>query len=218
MDLWLAGMAILGAYLLGAIPFSYLLGRLRGVDLTQVGTRNVGASNLAHEVGWGMAAIALLLDMGKGWLSAWGCKALGLGESVAVAAALAVVVGHSWPVYLRFRGGRGNAASFGAILNLAPLALAGACVPFAIGVFSGYTGVGMLVGFAALPLLALRTGESPAVALGLLSILVIVVVRRLTAQGVREAIAAAPGRRRAIVNVLLYDNAAGARRDQVPKP
>ncbi len=127
-------------------------------------------------------------------------------------AALSAIVGHSWPVYLRFRGGRGNATGFGAILNLAPLALAGACVPFAIGVFSGYTGVGMIAGFAALPWLALWTGESPAVAGGLLGVLLIVIVRRLTAQGVRETVAQAPDRRRAIVNLLLHDNVTGQRR------
>jgi glycerol-3-phosphate acyltransferase PlsY len=212
MDFLVAGVAILGAYLLGAVPFSYVLGRLRGVDLTQVGTRNVGATNLAHEAGWAVAVIALLLDMGKGWLPAWGCKALGLGEGVAVAAALAAVVGHSWPIYLRFRGGRGNATGFGAILNLAPLALAGACVPFALGTFSGYTGAGMLTGFVALPLLALLTGESPVVAWGLLVFLGVVLARRLTAQGVREAVAAAPDPRRALVNLLLHDNITGTRR------
>ena len=212
MDWLTAGAAILGAYLLGAVPFSYLLGRLHGVDLTQVGTRNVGGTNLFHEAGWAVATVAVLLDMGKGWLPAWGCTAVGLGEGVAVAVALAAVVGHNWPVYLRFRGGRGNATGFGAILCLAPLALAGACVPFALGTFSGYTGAGMLAGFAALPLLALLTGESPAVAWGLLAFLVIVFVRRLTAQGVRELVAAAPDRRRALVNLLLHDNVTGTRR------
>ncbi len=216
MDLLMAMGMILGAYFLGAVPFAYLLGRWRGVDLTQAGTRNVGATNLAHQAGWSVAVCALLLDMGKGWLPAWGCKMVGLGEGIAVSAALAAVIGHSWPLYLRFRGGRGNATSFGAVLNLAPLALAGACVPFALGVFSGYTGLGMLTGFVLLPLLALLTGESPVVAWGLLGLLPIIIARRLTAQGVRAMVAAAPDRRRAVVNLLLHDNVAGTRRGARP--
>lgn len=113
---------LLGAYLLGAVPSSYLAGRLAGVDLRQHGSKNVGATNLYRVAGLGFAVPAGLFDVAKGFLPTF------LAPSgtpwLPVAVGVAAVVGHVFPVYLRFRGGKGVATAAGVVLALAPLALA----------------------------------------------------------------------------------------------
>lgn len=133
--LLLAAGGLLAAYLLGSVPFGYLIGRLRGVDVRAAGSGNIGATNVARLCGKGPAAAVLLLDAGKG-LAAAGPLAwliLDLGsvppESALRAVlpplyALAVVAGHVWTAFLGFRGGRGVATAAGALTALAPLPVA----------------------------------------------------------------------------------------------
>jgi acyl phosphate:glycerol-3-phosphate acyltransferase len=131
--LCLAAGGLLAAYLLGAVPFGYLAGRLRGIDVRAVGSGNIGATNVARALGkpWGIAVF--LLDAGKGYVAAgplaWltlslmaGAPAEGLLRSgLAPLYALAVSAGHNWPVFLGFRGGRGVATTAGALLAIATL-------------------------------------------------------------------------------------------------
>lgn len=135
------------AYLVGAIPFGYLVGRMRGVDIRTVGSRNIGATNVFRSIGklWGIATF--ILDLGKGWCGATVMPALMvqlMGAEGAVPAAelrlaggVCAVVGHTWPVYLRFKGGKGVATSAGMLIGLAPqavgIALAGWIVTFVAG-------------------------------------------------------------------------------------
>ncbi len=125
----LTGAALLGiAYLLGAVPCGYLLGRyVWHVDIRTQGSQNIGATNLARVVGrpWGGAAFAaaFLLDFGKGYLAVLLVQLLAPGrwaEYAQVAAALAVIVGHNWTVFLGFKGGKGVATSLGVLTCLAP--------------------------------------------------------------------------------------------------
>ncbi len=112
------------AYLLGSIPSGLILGRLAGVgDVRQHGSGNIGATNVLRTGRVGLAALTLLLDAGKGALAV--ALADRLGPGPAGWAALAVVLGHMFPVWLRFRGGKGVATTFGALAALAwPVALA----------------------------------------------------------------------------------------------
>ena len=120
-----------GAYFLGAIPFALLLGFARGIDLRKVGSGNIGATNLSRTAGKRWGILGFLLDFLKGLAPVLLAVALpappegseGLRvEHAQMACALAAVLGHVFPVYLRFRGGKGVATSFGAIAGLAWIA------------------------------------------------------------------------------------------------
>lgn len=115
--LWLA----LG-YLSGSIPFGVLSARAFGLgDLRKVGSGNIGATNVLRTGNKAAAATTLLLDMGKGWAPVFAAAVLA-GEGAAAFAALGAVFGHVFPVWLRFRGGKGVATFLGVLLGLAPLA------------------------------------------------------------------------------------------------
>ncbi len=118
------------AYLLGSIPFGYIVGRLKGIDVRQHGSGNIGATNVLRVVGkgWGLAVFAA--DALKGfwavrialWLVARSPDAIHYTEFFAIFAAAVCVAGHSYPVWLRFRGGKGVATAAGAIFGIMPIA------------------------------------------------------------------------------------------------
>ncbi len=114
--------AAVASFLVGAIPFSWLLGKLAGLDLREIGSGNPGANNLYRAAGWRWGLPALLLDVGKGFLPVvlvrWFFPDL---VAAAVVAAGAAIVGHMWTPYLGFRGGKGVATAAGAFLALNPL-------------------------------------------------------------------------------------------------
>lgn len=125
----IGGMAGL-AYLVGAIPTGYLLARLNGVDIRKAGSGNIGATNVYRCVGqiWGI--LTFVIDFLKGYLPAvvfpvlaqcWSAEIS--GAHLALLCGCLAVIGHSWPVYLRFRGGKGIATGAGALLGFAPLAM-----------------------------------------------------------------------------------------------
>ncbi len=114
-------LAIILGYLFGSIPFAYLAGRLvKGIDIRTVGTKNMGAHNVMLEVGRLVGIAVLLLDIGKGALSVLMARWMDLPDWAALLAGVAAVLGHNFPVFLGFSGGRGLAASIGAILVLLP--------------------------------------------------------------------------------------------------
>ncbi len=114
-------LIVLLGYLVGSIPFSYLIARgVKGIDLRKVGSGNVGASNVAREVGRVYGLLAGILDFGKSAAVALVLRALGYPITCQVAAGLAAVAGHNWTVFLRFSGGRGIAATLGLYLVLIP--------------------------------------------------------------------------------------------------
>ncbi len=112
------GLMILG-YLIGSIPFSYLAGRLvAGIDIGRVGTKNVGAHNVMLEVGRMPGMVALFLDVGKGALPVFLAKRLSLSPGATLLVGVCAVLGHDFPLFLGFRGGRGLASSMGVALAL----------------------------------------------------------------------------------------------------
>jgi glycerol-3-phosphate acyltransferase PlsY len=107
-----------GAYLLGSIPFGLLITRLAGVgDIRKIGSGNIGATNVLRSGSKGMAALTLLLDGGKGVTAAW-VPFVYFGLDVAFFTAIAVVLGHMFPIWLKFRGGKGVASMLGVVLGL----------------------------------------------------------------------------------------------------
>ncbi len=113
---------LLGAYLFGSVSSAILVTRLwTGKDIRTLGNRNAGAANVARSVGIWPAVCVGLVDFAKGALPVLVARGLGLGEGWALAGAVAAVIGHSYPLYFRFRGGKGLATSLGALLALTPL-------------------------------------------------------------------------------------------------
>ena len=145
------------AYLIGSIPFSFLVARAFGVhDVRRVGSGNVGATNVLRNAGKAAGALALLLDLGKGAAASALAGKLAPGDAVLpAAAAVSAVVGHMFPVWLRFEGGKGVATGLGAFAPLAPRAALAALLAFAV-VAAGtrYVSLGSVAGGAALAAVA----------------------------------------------------------------
>ena len=114
-------LLLLSGYLLGSISFGYLTGwMVKGFDIRGVGSRNAGSHNVMLEVGRGWGSLVAALDIGKGALAAWLGLVLGGNLTIAIIAGFMAVLGHNYPFYLGFRGGKGIATSLGALLVLMP--------------------------------------------------------------------------------------------------
>jgi glycerol-3-phosphate acyltransferase PlsY len=129
-------LSIVIAYFLGAIPFGYLLVKFtKGSDIRASGSGNIGATNVLRTAGKAVGVATLLLDIGKGFLAVYIAIRLTDNSPLWTAlAALAVMAGHAFPVFLQFKGGKAVASFIGAFLCLTPLALLAALLLFVIGV------------------------------------------------------------------------------------
>ncbi len=163
------------AYLLGSIPFGLLVARaFGGVDVRTIGSGNIGATNVLRTGRKGLAAATLLLDAGKGALAVWLVRHFS-GEAAALVAAVAVVCGHVWPLWLRFRGGKGVATLLGASLALLPAAGLGFAIAWAgVALLSRRSSLGGMSGGFAAAAVALACGRVDAASvLGLLGLLIL---------------------------------------------
>jgi acyl phosphate:glycerol-3-phosphate acyltransferase len=154
------------AYVVGSVPFSFLVARAFGVaDVRRVGSGNVGATNVARSAGKAAGLLAFLCDAGKGALAVGLAALLFPGRPALTAlAALAAVVGHMYPVWLRFEGGKGVATGLGALAPLVPGAAVAALAVFAAAAaLSGYVSVGSIAGALTLTAVAFAMrGAAPA--------------------------------------------------------
>jgi glycerol-3-phosphate acyltransferase PlsY len=117
-------VCIVLAYLLGAVPFGLLVAKSRGVDIRKQGSGNIGATNVFRCIGKGWGIFTFALDALKGFVPAFVFpRVAGLEPELGVWLGLAAIIGHSFPVYLRFKGGKGVATSAGMLLGIAPLAV-----------------------------------------------------------------------------------------------
>lgn len=163
----------LGSYLLGSIPFGVLVTRAMGLgDVRRIGSGNIGATNVLRTGNKGAALATLLLDAGKGAVAVLIARALA-GEDAAQLAALASFLGHLFPVWLGFRGGKGVATFLGVTLGLAwPGALAFALVWLAVAKLSRYSSLSALVASVATVIAVWALGDARAAAvLALLAVL-----------------------------------------------
>jgi glycerol-3-phosphate acyltransferase PlsY len=143
-------------YLIGAVPFGYLAGKLfANVDIREHGSGSIGMTNVLRTAGARVAIGVLLLDMGKGVLAVVITRLAFDSHGAEAAAALAVLFGHSWPVFIGFRGGRSTASGWGGLLILSPIAgLIAAIVGIPLIALTRYVSVGS-IGAASLGSLAL---------------------------------------------------------------
>jgi glycerol-3-phosphate acyltransferase PlsY len=151
-------LLILANYLIGALPFGLLIGKLAGADVRKDGSGNIGATNVSRVAGKKFGAATLCCDVLKSYLPMSAAHFLLAGQvhaSLWVAACgLAAVVGHIFPVYLKFNGGKGVATALGMFLFLSPAAIGLALVCFLAAVwFSGFVSVGSLTAATMMPLL-----------------------------------------------------------------
>jgi glycerol-3-phosphate acyltransferase PlsY len=156
--------AILIGYAVGSLPIGYLVAHSAGgIDLRRVGSGNVGATNVYRTAGLATAIAVMLADMGKGAVAA----TIAGGGSNAVLAGVAAVVGHIYPVWLRFKGGKGVATASGAFAVLTPIPTLGAAAAFALVVgLTRFVSLGSIVATIVLPIVAWMTPGQPAVDIG----------------------------------------------------
>ncbi len=159
-------VVVIGSYLLGSIPFGYLAGRIGGIDIRKCGSGNVGATNVMRTLGKSYGYPVFVADFLKGFgavkmslliatrvQSEWNSP-----EMFGILAAISSVIGHSFPVWLRFKGGKGVATSAGALFALAPVAaLIGAAIWILTFWLTRYVSVASVAAAAALPLIILIT-------------------------------------------------------------
>ncbi|MBQ2010697.1 MAG: glycerol-3-phosphate 1-O-acyltransferase PlsY [Selenomonadaceae bacterium] len=148
------------SYLLGSIPNGLILGKaIWGVDLRQHGSKNIGATNAWRTIGKAGGISIFALDFLKGAVSAYLGLHLGGSELAGVLCGILAIAGHSWSVFLAFKGGKGVATGLGVIAALMPMVtLIVFAVWFAIVYFTGYVSLGSIVGAALVPILTLFFG------------------------------------------------------------
>ena len=195
------GVKTLLSYLLGSLLGSLIVGRLRGVDIRQQGSGNAGGTNALRTQGWGFAFGVIVIDVGKallavGVLPGLALPLVGLDPAVdrdwlAVCCAAAVVVGHVYPVWYEFRGGKGAATLIGAVAVLAPVALVPILLAWlACVALTGYVGLGTMVATATLPVYFafVRPLSLPLLAFGIVMAAFVVYTHRLNIERMRAGV------------------------------
>ena len=159
-------IAILLGYLAGSVPFAFLLARRRGVDVRVAGSGNVGAANVMRTTGTGRAIAVMALDVAKGAAAVALAHVSSGGTPIVAVTGAAAVVGHIYPVWLRFHGGKGVAVAAGVFSVLAPVATAVAAALFVLTVWlTRYVSLGSIAATVALPPAAWLAG-APATVVG----------------------------------------------------
>jgi acyl phosphate:glycerol-3-phosphate acyltransferase len=159
-------IVVIGSYLLGSIPFGYLAGRIAGIDIRKCGSGNIGATNVTRTLGKGYGYPVFAADFLKGFGAVKMSIAIATraqpewnsSETFGILAAICSVLGHSFPIWLHFKGGKGVATSAGALFGLAPLAaLVGAAIWILTFWLTRYVSVASIAAAAVLPLIILIT-------------------------------------------------------------
>lgn len=174
-------LLVVAAYLVGAIPFGVIVVRLfTGGDVRKVGSGNIGATNVARAAGKKVAALVLLLDALKGFLPAFVAARLLAPEDAwwIAGVGFAAFIGHCFPVYLRFRGGKGVATALGVNLALVPLAALAGVITY-VAVYKGFrvSSLGSLSGALVATLVAFFAAGPDAYAWGIIAMVAVIFVR-----------------------------------------
>jgi glycerol-3-phosphate acyltransferase PlsY len=168
-------------YFAGSIPFAFLLARRRGIDLRHAGSGNVGAANVLRTSGVAAGALALGLDAAKGAFAVLVAQRLSAEPATPVAGGVASIIGHVYPVWLGFRGGKGVATAGGVFVVLAPFAVAVATAVFAAAIWvTRYISVGSMAAAVTLAVTAAALDAPAAVSVGAVIAGAIVIHRHRT--------------------------------------
>jgi len=204
------GLLTVGAYLLGSVPAAYLAARWsRGIDIRQYGSGNVGATNLLGLTSKWIAIVVIIFDLVKGGVVVWAAQLIGLDIAQQVAVGLAAIIGHNWPVFLRFNGGRGILTTLGVVYILVPwLGLIALIIAYSMAPFRQLA-LGVLTAVVSLPIFSwflhqpFGIEEPMQVTLGFVAMFLIVVIRRLTAPKTSVTASVPPGQ--LLLNRLIFD-------------
>jgi glycerol-3-phosphate acyltransferase PlsY len=191
--------SIIIGYLLGSIPTAYIVSRVRkGIDIRNIGSRNMGGANVMREIGAPEGVLVGLIDVSKGAGAILIAQALDIPELWVFGAGFAALVGHNFPVFARFRGGRGAATIIGIFLVLAPEAMLITLVVIAIPFFTTRKfGAALLIGFALLPLFIWLLESSLALVRYALVIDAFMLIRNLS--GIKQIVS------KGIIKDMIYD-------------
>jgi len=181
-------LLILLAYLLGSVPAAYLVAKWRrGLDIRQYGSGNVGASNVLAIVSKRWSIPVTIFDIGKGALTIWIAQLLGLGVAQQVTVGIAVIIGHNWPIFLGFRGGRGVFTTLGVTAMLSPkLGLIALVIAYMLAPWQ-QVALGVTLALVSLPFFSwflsqpLDIEARLPITLGFVAIVLIILTRRLIA-------------------------------------
>jgi glycerol-3-phosphate acyltransferase PlsY len=139
MDFLQVGALVLVAFLMGSVPFGFLVGKMRGVDVRKAGSGNIGATNVGRVCGKGWGYLVLFLDFSKAWLAVWGLVKLGVAvgwaedsEMLRVLLGVAAVLGHNFCPWLGFKGGKGVASTAGILVGISPVVFLFALAAFVV--------------------------------------------------------------------------------------
>jgi glycerol-3-phosphate acyltransferase PlsY len=180
MNHWIVSIPL--AYLLGSIPFGYLLVRIfRNEDIRTTGSGNIGATNVVRSGAKGLGIATLLLDLGKGFLAVWIARHIApLDYGLAVAAATVAILGHVFPIWLNFRGGKGVASALGVFLALTwQSALCILAVFLIVVALTRFVSLGSIIAAAGLPLFAFHfvPYRSPVIVVGFYLMPLIIILK-----------------------------------------
>jgi len=192
-------LSIIIGYLLGSIPTAYIVSRIRkGIDIRNIGSRNMGGANVMREIGAREGVLVGLIDIAKGVGAILIAQALNISELWVFGAGFAALVGHNFPVFARFRGGRGSATIIGIFLVLAPGAMLITLVVVAIPFFTTRKfGAALLIGLGLLPLFLWLLEGSLALVRYALVIDVFMLIRNLS--GIKQIVA------KGIIEDMIHD-------------
>lgn len=175
-------LALILCYFLGSFPTAYVAGKvLRGIDITRVGSKNVGGTNIWQTVSRRAAILVSLADIAKGAIAILIAKALSTSFPVQIACGLLAIVGHNWTPFLRFKGGRGMACATGIVLMLAPGEFLAVSPLIVLGFILKNLSLATIVSASALPLFGWALSKDPILALGLTGIPFLMLIKRITA-------------------------------------
>lgn len=219
MNIFIFFLFIVAAYLLGSVPMAYLVTKWsRGIDLRRYGSGNVGATNVLRQASKKLGILVILFDLGKGALMIWLARISGLAIHQQIIVGVATMIGHIWPVFLGFNGGRGVLTAIGVILMFAPLPAiilvthAFLWLPFgqlALGALISFVILPIMTWFSTVPAINLIYGQVIpvdgllSVTLGFAAILLILIIRRLSAPKTSLSQTVSTGE--LILNRLLFD-------------
>ena len=203
-------LLLIGAYLLGSVPAAYLAARwYKGVDIRQQGTGKVGAANILSSTSRWLAIPVAVFDIGKGALMVWIAQLLGLGAAQQITVGIVAVIGHNWPVFLRFQGGRGVFTSLGVITIMSPWSgLIGAVISYT-PLFFRQVALGVFIALVTLPIFSwflsqpLGIEDRLTVTLGFIALSAIGLLKRLVAP--RTTLSKSVPSGQLVVNRLLFD-------------
>jgi acyl phosphate:glycerol-3-phosphate acyltransferase len=183
MDITLFIAALILAYLLGSIPTSVWVGKIfHGIDVREHGSGNAGATNVIRVLGWKTGIPVLIVDVAKGWFAAYLPVIMKLSEpgsgdltTLQIVAGLAAIIGHVFPVFAGFRGGKGVGSTFGVLLSIHPLlTLSCAGVFLTILLITGYVSVSSMSAGVAFPVLLFTVFQTPSTVFNIFSVFVAV--------------------------------------------